>query len=154
MSVRSSSSIGAVCWLSLDGRGPNESRRWLLKMATIALNSGEEKSLHVGERERAIFALDAAGEAPVMTLGQPVGDGTRVAFNGTEVARVGMVNGTWEIVREGDRHHVYCDTPGVAITIAGAGPNAVAYGDGGGETRLDYDGTLVWPEGARMVTVR
>lgn len=155
MSVRSSSSIGAVCWLSLDGRGPDESRRWLLKMATIALNSGEEKSLHVGERERAIFALDAAGAAPVMTLGQPVGDGTRVAFNGTEVARVGMVNGTWEIVRDGDRYHVYCDTPGVAITIPGAGPNAMVYGADGSETRVDCTaGTLTWPEGARMVTVR
>ena len=154
MSVRSSNSIGAVCWLSLDGRGPDESSRWLLKMTTIALNSGEEKSLHVGERERAIFALDAPGEAPVLTLGQPVADGTTVSFNGTEVARVGLVNGTWEIVRDSDRYHVFCDTPGAEITIPGSGRNAVIYASDGSETRIDCNGTFTWPEGARMVTVR
>lgn len=154
MSVRSDSTIGAVCWLSLDGRGPDESRRWVLKMVTIALNTDEDKSLHVGERERAIFALEAAGSPPVTTLGEPVSGGTAVAFNDTEVARVGMVNGTWEIVRDGGSYHVYCDAPGAQITIPGAGASAVAYAEDGSETRLDFDGTLTWPEGARMVTVR
>ncbi|MFW5866456.1 MAG: hypothetical protein ACOCX2_01480 [Armatimonadota bacterium] len=153
MSVGSGNSIGAVSWLSLDGEGPDESRRWVLKMVTIALNSGEEKSLHVGERERAIFALQAPGQAPVTTLGQAVAVGTTVGLNGTEVARVGMINGTWEIVREGDRYHVYCDTPGVEITIPDARGSAVAYTDDGEESELDYDGALVWPEGARMVTI-
>ena len=153
MTVDSDDSIGAVCWLSLDGEGPDTSRRWVLKMVTIALNTGEEKSLHVGERERAIFALDEPGEAPVTTLGEPVAGGTTVGFNGTEVARVKMVNGTWEIVRDGDRYHVYCDTPGVQILIPGARGAAVAYTDSGEQTELDYDGTLVWPEGVRMVTV-
>ncbi|MGI5818456.1 MAG: hypothetical protein ACOX9R_10230 [Armatimonadota bacterium] len=154
MSVRSSSSIGAVTWLSLDGRGPDESRRWVLKMVTIALNAGEEKSLHVGERERAIFALTGPGEAPVTTLGEPVASGTVVSFNGAEMARVGIVNGTWEIVRESDRYYVYCDTPGARITVAGAGRSATAYAHDGSETQLDYDGTLTWPENARMVTIR
>ncbi|MGM0493194.1 MAG: hypothetical protein ACQER1_09615 [Armatimonadota bacterium] len=153
MAIRSSDTIGAVCWLSLDGRGPEESRRWMLKMVTIALNTGEEKSLHVGERERAIFALEGAGSAPVTTLGQPVSGGTTVTLGGTETARVGMINGAWEIVRDGDRHHVYCDTPGVEISIPGAAGRAVAHTDDGDEIELDFDGTLVWPEGARMVTV-
>ncbi len=154
MSVQSSSSIGAVCWVSLDGQGPDESRRWVLKMVTIALNSGEEKSLHVGERDRAIFALDAVGDAPITTLGEPVSEGTIVRFNGTEVARVGMVNGTWEIVRDGNRYHVYCDAPGVKIALPEADGDAVSYADDGEEMQLDYDGTLIWPEGARMVTIR
>ena len=154
MGVRSTNSTGAVSWLSLDGRGPDESRRWVLKMVTIALNTGEEKAHHHGEGERAIFAINAPGEAPVSTHGQPVADGTTVLFNGVEVARVGMVNGTWEIVREGDRYHVYCDTPGVRIRIIGAGATAVAYAADGSEMSVDYDGTLTWPEGAAMVTIR
>jgi hypothetical protein len=154
MSVRSPSTIGAVCWLSLDGEGPDDSRRWLLKMVTIALNTGEEKALHVGERERAIFSLDAGGDPPITTLGQPVTIGTTVGLNDTEVAEVGLVNGTWEIVRDGDRYHIYCDTPGATVTIADADGTAVAYTENGSETRLEYDGTLTWPENARMVTIR
>jgi hypothetical protein len=154
MAVRSDSSIGAVCWLSLDGRGPEESRRWLLKMVTIALNTDERKALHVGERERAIFALEEPGEAPITTLGEAVTGGTTVELGGTPVARVRMVNGSWEIVRDGNEFHVFCDTPGVAIEIPGAGGTAVGWTSGGQTTEIEFDGALTWPEGASMVTIR
>lgn len=154
MTVRAGSSIGAVCWLSLDGRGPEDSRRWVLKMLTIALNEGEQKSLHVGERERAIFALDAPGQAPVLTLGQPSGSGTTVELAGRQVASVGMVNGSWEIVRDGAAWYVYCDTPGVAITLPDAPRNATAWGDGGETTPVEFADMLTWPAGARVVVLR
>jgi len=153
MSVRSSSSIGAICWLSLDGKGPEDSTRWVLKMVTIALNTGEEKSLHVGERERAVFSLDAAGEAPITTLGQPTGAGTVVELAGRQVASVGMVNGSWEIVRDGAAWYVYCDTPGVAMTLPEAPRRATAYGADGETAPMDFDGALTWPAGARMVAL-
>ncbi len=152
--VTSTSSIGTVCWLSLDGKFPAESLRWVLKMLTIAVNTGEEKSIHVGERERAIFALDAVGDGPVTTLGRPSERGTVVELAGRQVAVVGMVNGSWEIVRDGGTYYVYCDTPGVAITVPGAGPFAEAYTAGGQRAEIDYDGTLIWPTGARLVALR
>ncbi len=154
MTVRTSSSIGALCWLSLDGEGPEDSRRWVLKMLTIALNEDEQKSLHVGERERAIFALDAVGQAPVVTLGQPTSSGTTVKLVGRQVASVGMVNGSWEIVRDGDVWYVYCDTPGVAITLPEAPRTATAWGDGGETVPVEFAGTLIWPAGARVVVLR
>jgi|LSQX01.1.fsa_nt_gb hypothetical protein len=154
MSLRSASPIGAVCWLSLDGRGPDESRRWVLKMVSLALNSGEEKSLHVGERERAIFSVVSPGQAPVVTLGQLSSAGTTVSLGGQQVARVGMVNGTWEIAREGNAYHVYCDTPGVEIEVAGAGRSATVHGADGQTQQITVGQTFTWPNGARMVTLR
>jgi hypothetical protein len=154
MNVRTDSPIGAICWLSLDGRGPDESRRWVLKMTTLAMNTGEEKALHVGERERAIFALNAAGSAPVLTSGEPSATGTSVSFNGNDPIRVGMTNGTWEIVRDGQRYHLYCDTPGAVFSIADLGASATVFAADGSEARIECNGSLTWPAGARMVTVR
>ncbi|MGC9318252.1 MAG: hypothetical protein ACP5KN_09485 [Armatimonadota bacterium] len=154
MSVRSDTPIGAVCWLSLDGRGPEESRRWVLKMVTIALNTGEEKSLHVGERERAIFSLEAAGEAPVITLGEAGAGETMVSINGRELARVGLVNGSWELARDGDRYYFWCDTPGATLTLPEPDLSATAFIDREHTRAVAYDGALSWPAGARLVVLR
>lgn len=155
MSVRSSSPIGAVCWLSLDGRGPEDSRRWVLKMVTIALNTGEQKSLHVGERERAIFALDDPGAAPVVTAGQPGGSATTVELVGRRVASVGLVNGSWELVRDGVAWYVYCDTPGASFALPDAPARATAWAAGGETASVTCeDGSFTWPAGAKLVVLR
>ncbi len=154
MAARSETPIGAICWLSLDGLGPEESRRWLLKMVSIALNTDEEKSLHARERDRSIFAIDAPGDGPVITRGEPDRAGTTVDLGGERFAHVGLVNGTWEIVRDDGEFHVYCDTPGAFIEIPGAGEIAVAYTADGEVSEIEYDGTLTWPENTYMVTIR
>lgn len=154
MSVTTDTPIGAICWISLDGLGPEESRRWVLKMVTIALNTGEGKSLHYGERERAIFALDAVGDPPITTMGVAEAGSTVVAMNGTEFARVGLLNGSWELARDADRYYFYCDTPGTKLHTPGPGLEALVWFEDAEPRALPVEDAVIWPEGARMILLR
>ena len=155
LTVDTNTPIGAICWLSLDGKSAKESEHWLLKMVSIAINTGEEKSIHVGEAERAIFALTAVGTAPIRTLGKVSERGTTVALAGAEVAWVGLFNGCWELVREGDEYYFYCDTPGTPLRLAGKDEWRVSVFSGEGEpSELTAAGELKYPDGAVFVRLR
>jgi hypothetical protein len=155
LSIATNTPIGAICWLSLDGKGPKDSQHWLLKMLSIAVNTGEEKSIHVGERERAIFALTALGEPPIVTLGKVSEQGTTVALAGVEVAWVGLFNGGWELVREGGDYYFHCDTPGALLRLPGKRELQVAvYAQEGEPAQLVAGAELAYPEGAAFVRLR
>jgi len=155
LALDTSTPIGALCWLSLDGRGPKESEHWVLKMVTIAVNSGEEKSIHAGEAERAILALTAVGQAPVVTLGKVSERGTQVTLAGSDLAWVGLANGSWELVREGADYYFHCDTPGAVLRLPGKDRLEVSvFGAEGGPKQPAVADELVYPDGVAFVRVR
>jgi len=155
LAVQTSTPIGVLYWLSLDGKSAEESEHWALKMVTIAVNSGEKKSLHAGEAERAILALTAVGETPVLTRGKISERGTKVTLAGTELAWVGLANGSWELVREGPDYYFYCDTPGAVLRLPGRDELEVSvFTSEGGPKQPAVTDELKYPEGAAFVRVR
>lgn len=103
---------GAVVWMSLDGRPPRDSRRWLLKMATIAVNTGEEKCFERRGDNHDLYRFTKAGGPPVVTEGHSRGR-TTVRLARRQVLSLTLVNGTWELVRDGSSLYLWCDTPHV-----------------------------------------
>lgn len=155
LAVSTATPIGAVCWLSLDGKAAKDSTCWLLKMVSIATNTGEEKQVHVGERERAIFALTGVGDAPISTAGKPSEQATTVYLEGRELASVGLVNGSWELVREGSTYYWYCDTPGASLRLPGRQALSVAaLTSSGAGAEVAAPGQVVWPAGAAVLRIR
>ncbi|MCX7598771.1 MAG: hypothetical protein N2512_07860 [Armatimonadetes bacterium] len=100
---------GAVVWLSLDNKPLRESRRWLLKMASIAVNTGEEKQFEREAASHDLYRFTRAGGPPVLTEGHSRGR-TAIRLAGRQVISLGLVNGTWELVREGANLYLWCDT--------------------------------------------
>jgi len=155
LAVETSTPIGTLCWLSLDGKSAEESEHWALKMVTVAVNSGEEKSIHAGEAERAILALTAVGEAPVLTRGKVSERGTKVTLAGAELAWVGLANGSWELVREGSDYYFHCDTPGAVLRLPGRDELEVSvFTSEGGPKQPAATAQLKYPEGAAFLRVR
>ena len=155
LQVRTTTPIGAVCWVRLDGKPAATSTSWSLKMLTVAVNTGEEKSIHVGEQERAIFALTAVGAAPVITRGKVSAQGTTVSLAGTEIVQVGLANGSWELVRDGSVYHFYCDTPGATLRLPGRQTMSVqVHVPGGAPFESVARGQVEYPAGASLIQIR
>ena len=155
LQVRTTTPIGAICWVSLDGKPAATSTSWSLKMLTVAVNTGEEKSIHVGEQERAIFALTAVGDAPVITRGKVSAQGTTLGLAGTEVVQVGLANGSWELVRDGSVYHFYCDTPGATLRLPDRQTMSVQVHVPGGEPFESVArGQVEYPAGASLIQIR
>ena len=125
LTVETSSPVAAITALSLDGKPLAEARRYAIKMATVARNRSQDlRPVPPGEKGGGKFVLAYEGVAPVQTLGVPSEVPTVVSLGGREVARVFMMNGTWEVVVDRDKQwaDVMCDTPNVKITL---GPQEV-----------------------------
>ncbi len=120
LSLRTDTRQGALVWLSLDGRPAAKSRTWLLKMVTIAVNTGERKRF-VRHGKTDVYMLQAAGGPPVATLGHP-GGRTVVSLAGRPAIALDLVNGSWELVRERSSLYLWCDTPGTKIELPLAPP--------------------------------
>lgn len=114
--VHTATPIGAVVWLSLDGKPPRASRKWVLKMASIARNTGERTEQPTGSAPPGARVLRQAGAPPVLTVGRP-GPQTRIVLAGQPVLGIGLVNGTWELVRQGSIAYLWCDTPAVTVEV-------------------------------------
>ena len=117
LALVSTSAIGTLVWISLDGRPAETSQRWSLKMVTMATNTGEVKQLHQSNADRTTFELSDMGKPPITTLGEAGGAGTTVALAGKPLLTVFLTNGTWELVCEGQTLQFYCDTPGVRFSL-------------------------------------
>ncbi len=111
-------SIGALAVVSFDGRPLADSQHYLVKFVSFATNSGERKAEHGRDQWRgAIYALSAVGSAPVLTHGVAVQEPAVVSLGSRPVVEAHLRNGTWEVVRQGDTYHLYCDTPGAAFGL-------------------------------------
>lgn len=145
---------GALWVGSLDGQKLAESDHFLIKMVSLAENTGEEFAKSEGPHHPDRFALKSTGSAPILTRGERTDSLTVFPLTEDANLKVGMVNGTWEFERNGDVARFYCDTPGIPVTVGGA-ESAVAYMDGGQTQPLPLkNGAFTYPEEAAYVELR
>jgi hypothetical protein len=125
--ISSSSPIGAVALQSLDNEPLERSQHYVVKMVTVAENTGQKLS-PTPPNAPAPFVLDQPGKAPVLTQGAPSEKATIVKMGDTELVRVGMVQGVWELLVTPHGTRFWCDTAGVSVTFAGKTQLTVAPG--------------------------
>ncbi len=130
--ISSASETGAVVWASFDAKPPAQSKRWLLKTATVAANTGQKTRLHYSNAEKTVYVLEALGRPPITTAAEKTTQPTVIALNGREVIRIWLKNGTWELNCEEGRYYLVCDTPGVQVELPelGAGVSVTVINDG------------------------
>jgi len=110
--------IGALVVLSLDGLELAQSRRWTIKMVSVAENTGQ-KLIPSKRKSPASLVLDDPGSAPVVTLGKLVSQGTRIKlWNGEELI-VNQSNGTWEMNFNNGELRFWSDVPGSTLGYQG-----------------------------------
>jgi len=117
LGLASVSPVGAIAMASLDSLTLSESRRFSVKMVTVAHNRGQR--LDPVEDGPKPFLLEDQGAAPVQTEGKPSEEPTRVSLNGKPLIEAGLVNGTWEAVFDLGRREclLFCDTPNIMFRI-------------------------------------
>ena len=150
------SPMGVLVWTSLDGKPPASSLRWCLKMVTSATNQGEGKSLHHTNAEKTTYALTDLGKPPLDTLGKVSVTPTEVTLGGKPLLSLGLVNGTWELLCEGTDYYLFCDTPGVKVSLPGLRESVklTVYGADGAAEGQQATQPVTYPPGARLIAVR
>ncbi len=121
MRLRTPTATGALVWSTLDRRPPNTSQRWVLKMVSVAENTGQQTRHHFSNAERTIYALDQMGDSPISTRAEKRSGATTVLLDGKEALRIGLVNGSWELVYEHGKYYFTADTGGIDVSLPGAG---------------------------------
>jgi len=113
------SPIGAVVTASLDDRPLSRSRRFSVKMVTVAQNRGQMLTKVEDPGAPKPFVLEQGGAPPVQTLGKGSDTPTRVFLDGRTIVEAYLVNGTWEAVVDLDKHEclLFCDTPNVRFAV-------------------------------------
>lgn len=150
--------FGALMAYAADGRPMRQSRHIVLKMVSRAVNTGEQYEPSPISSP-GTWVLKAPGAGPVVTLGRPSSQPTRIWLNlntaprpaakgATTPRRVApkpdgpllmlyMADGTWELEMKNGRAVVVCDTTGIAGNLLGRafttvrGPVELAFGAGG-----------------------
>ena len=117
LQVKTSTATGAVVWTSLDLKPPDQSQHWVLKMVTVADNTGQQSRLHYSKEDTTIHALEQMGDTPITTSAKKSPGATTVLLDGREVLGVGLVNGTWELVYEHGRYYFSADTAGIEVRL-------------------------------------
>jgi hypothetical protein len=117
MSFSSASPIGLIIATSLSEKRVSETDALLVKMVTIASNTGEEKSPRPAPPGSPQFKLEGFGDAPVLTHGKPIDQPTTIDLAGSPLLSVYQENGTWEAVRQGEVWYFWSDTPGTRFSL-------------------------------------
>lgn len=127
LEVVTSSPVATVIATSLDGKPLAQSRRFAVKMATVARNRGQQLDPVKSGPGAGKSVLIYQGSAPVQTAGKPSDFPTTVKIGDRVVAQAYLVNGTWEVVYDLDAPHVdvFCDTPNVRFVV-----DSSAFGEG------------------------
>jgi len=118
LSVASASEIGTVMAISLDGLPLAQSKRYVVKMVTVAENTGQSL-VQAAPGAAAPYVLATRGQGPVLTRGMASVNETVVSLNGSPLVSIGMANGTWECFVDGQSVYFWCDTPGMKAVVAG-----------------------------------
>jgi hypothetical protein len=152
MAVSTSTGSGALVWLSLDEQPLARSSSSLLKMVSVARNTGEELRPGAGAFAGR-FMLFSLGDSPVLTDGASAPEPTLVSLGGREMVRAYLQNGTWEMLTEPENRVLFCDTPGVEFWVAGTRyAQTVPLSSEEKPIRIPMrEGRFLYPEGARAV---
>ena len=118
MSVSTQTPIGAVMAQSLDGKELVKSQRWIVKMVSVAENTGQ-KLIPAGTNAPAPLVLDQPGTGPVLTKGILSPDATKLILWNNEALVVDQINGTWELVVSGNKLHFWSDVAGSTVHYQG-----------------------------------
>lgn len=113
-----STPIGTIMAVSLDGRPLYRSRDFVVKMVSRAANTGQQLTPAPAGSPEA-YVLKSVGKAPILTFGKPSKGMTIVKRNGDTLVSLDMVNGTWELWVDRNRSYFYCDTPGITGHVMG-----------------------------------
>jgi len=108
--------------LSLTEKPLAETDALLVKMVSVAANTGERKTPREAPSSAPQFRLEAFGDAPVVTHGQRSGEPATIAIGGELVISAYLQNGTWEVAKKGKTCYVWCDTPGAGFSLSELGP--------------------------------
>jgi hypothetical protein len=119
---RSASPLGVLGVLSLTDQPLADTPALLVRMTTIAANTGESKAARPAPPDAPQFRLDAFGDGPVLTHGKPAARPSTVELMGKPLIAAYLENGTWEALRNGSVWHLWCDTPGAKLSLPGLGP--------------------------------
>jgi hypothetical protein len=109
--------VGALVVQSLDGKDLAQSGQWLMKMVSVAENTGQK--LLPTPTGPLPYVLDQPGDSPVRTLGQLTPNGTRVLLWNGDSLSVDQVNGSWELLVSGASVRFWSDVPQAAVTYRG-----------------------------------
>lgn len=115
--VKTASETGVVVWTSLDRRSPEKSSHWMLKMATVAENTGQSMKVHYSNAEKTVYALTELGHKPITTKAMYSATPTVVSINNTPIISVYLREGTWELLYEDGSYYFSCDTSGVKVEL-------------------------------------
>ncbi len=107
----------ALTAVALDGKPLFESRSYVVRMVTVAENQRQQVARVTGGPKP--YAVMRRGEAPPTTLGQPSQTATTLLLGGYPLLRVRQRNGSWDLVRIGDRFWFMTDAEGIAVSVAG-----------------------------------
>lgn len=146
--------FGALWMTTLDGKALEDSDHYLIKMVSIASNTGQQFAKSDGQFHPDRFALKTTGSPPILTGGKPSDTPTRFTFtagDGEATLEVGMINGTWEVERNGNTVRVACDTPGVRIAFPGAQTATAHLYSGQTQPVPLTDGGFVFPKDTARV---
>ncbi len=155
LQVSTASATGAVIWASLDRKSPAESQHWVLKMATVAANTGQSMELHYSNDEKTVYVLEQIGDSPITTMAEKTSRPTVVSLGGREVLRIYLKNGTWELIYEQGRYYLSCDTAGVQVELPGFGPTvsvATVTASAAGSPQAQQQ-PFTYPEAFKLVLV-
>jgi hypothetical protein len=151
LQVETRSRMAACVWQARDGLPLGRSVRWTLKLVTVTRNTGQKVRDHLRKPGQVILALDDAGQAPVTCGGRASKAPTVVSLGGKVALRAGMVDGTLELSREGDRLRLYCDTPGITLEVPGTRQPRALKADGTVLPLAGEGAGFTWPAGADLV---
>jgi hypothetical protein len=156
LTVSTPNPTGTLVALSRDGQPLVNSQRYVIKMVTTAANTGQDwQEPSAPGNPRSYWRLGHAGQAPVVTGGEPSPAPTILQFGRTRLLEVYLRGGTFELERDGPRWRFYCDTPGTRFVLHAApstAPAQVVRADGTMET-LPSTRVLTYPAPARVVEV-
>lgn len=152
------SSLGALVVQSLEDKPLSESEHFVLKLVTVAYNSGQDwypPRASAKGPGRVYWTLSDPGRLPIVTRGEPSSTPTIVRMEGKRVLEVYLKNGTWELVREGNRWRFFCDTPDVRVRVdpEASHHRAEALLRSGRRLPLNPRPDFLYPPAARVVVV-
>jgi hypothetical protein len=153
LAARTATSYGALIWLSLDGEPLFRARRTLLKMVSVARNSGQRLAPSDEPRFAGRLALLDPGGPPILTDGRSAASPTVARAAGRDLLQVYMTDGVWELVRGPEGALLFCDTPGVDFVLPGVQSARALTEDGPGAAIPLRDGRLVYPAGATALAL-
>jgi hypothetical protein len=102
-------------------------------MVTVATNTGQSLRHHHSGADGDIYAVDLIGSTPISSIGEKTTRPTVVSLDGREVVRIYLKNGSWELLYEGGRYYLACDTEGIEVELPALGAQVSYTPAAGGE---------------------